>query len=110
MKETTKNLYSQFLDNGGTTKEFIAGRRNALRQAAERNKRHLKDAALERNERIEHLMDLGYTLAEARERLRLEAFEVHDAMGANPVKRVARTVVPQIGLNEMYRVKHEIRF
>lgn len=86
----TKNLFSRFLDNGGTPEEFWAGRALALRQAENRKNKHLKDAEAARREEIMDLMDRGYTRFEAEEKLRLEAFESIDSMGVNPHDRISR--------------------
>ena len=94
MKEITKNLYSQFLDNGGTTEEFWAGRIAALKQAEARRVEHAASEAANRRDRITDLMERGYSRFEAEEKLRLEALEAHDAMGGNPAyKGIKREVV-----------------
>ena len=79
-----KNLFSQFLENGGTPQEFWAGRTAALKQAAARSKSHAASEAADRRDRITDLMERGYSRFEAEEHLRLEALEAHDAMGGNP--------------------------
>ena len=90
MNKETKNLLSRFLENGGTAEEFWAGRANAMKQNAARSNTHKKDAEVARHERIVHLMERGYSEFEAKEKIRLEAFEAHDAMGANPISPIVR--------------------
>ena len=99
MNEGLQKAFSRCLDNGGTREEFWAGRRAALAEAAARSKKHAEAALAAKRERIEHLMERGYTRAKAEEQLRLEAYEAHDAMGANPVVRIKRTPIPQVGLH-----------
>ena len=91
MTEELKNAFSRFLENGGTKEEFWAWRREALADAEARRKRYAEDVADNNRERIEHLMELGYTRLEAEDQIRLEAYEAHDAMGGNPRKRIGRT-------------------
>ena len=90
MKESTKILFSQFLENGGTPQEFWAGRAAALKQAEALRKSHAASEAADRRERITDLMDRGYSRFEAEEHLRLEALEAHDATGCNPAYRRIR--------------------
>lgn len=98
MKETTKSLFNRFLENGGTKEEFLAGRRAALAEAEARIRKYTKEAAANRRERIEHLVERGYSRFEAEEKLRLEEYEAHDAMGGNPIKRIKRSRIPKVGL------------
>ena len=90
MKESTKNLFSQFLENGGTPNEFWEGRRAAMKQASARSNEHKVEAAAARRDRISDLMERGYSRFEAEEHLRLEALESHDSMGGNPAYRRIR--------------------
>ena len=99
MNENVQKAFSQFLDNGGTREEFWAGRRATLAEAAARSKKYAEAASVARRERIEHLMERGYTRAEAEEQIRFEAYEAHDAMGGNPVVRVKRYPIPRVGLH-----------
>ena len=98
MNEKVQELFRNFIDNGGTKQEFWAGRRAALEAAAARSKKHAEAAKAIRKDRIEHLMERGYTRFEAEEQLRYESYESHDAMGGNPVVRVKRYTIPQVGL------------
>ena len=91
MNKETKNLLSRFLENGGTAEEFWAGRHAAMQQNAARVENHKKAAEEARRERMAHLMERGYSEFEAKEKIRLEAFEAHDAMCGNPRKRIGRT-------------------
>ena len=87
--EGLQNAFCKFMENGGQSREeFWAGRKKALAEAAARSKKHAEAASVARRERIEHLMERGYTRAEAEEQIRFEAYEAHDAMGGNPVVRV----------------------
>ena len=90
MKDQTKSLFSQFLENGGTPEEFWAGRNAALKAAAARSNEHKAEAAAARRDRISDLMERGYSRFEAEEHLRLEALESHDSMGGNPPYRKIR--------------------
>lgn len=95
-----QNAFCKFMENGGQSREeFWAGRRAALAEAAARSKRHAEAALHARRERIEHLMECGYTRAEAEEQFRFEAYEAHDAMGANPVAMVKRYSIQRVGLH-----------
>ena len=97
--ENFQNAFCKFMENGGQSREeFWAGRKQALAEAAARSKKHAEAALAAREERIAHLMQRG-SRAEAEEQLRLEAYEAHDAMGANPVVRIKRTPIPQVGLH-----------
>lgn len=98
MNEGLQNAFSRCLDNGATREEFWAGRKKALAEAAARSRKHAEAAEAAKRERIEHLMERGYTRAEAEEQLRYESYESHDAMGGNPVVRVKRYTIPQVGL------------
>ncbi len=99
MNEKVQELFRNFIDNGGTKQEFWAGRRAALEAAAARSKKHAEAAKAIRKDCIEHLVERGYTRAEAIEKLRLEAYEAHDAMGGNPLVRVKRYPIPRVGLH-----------
>ena len=98
MNEGLQNAFSRCLDNGATREEFWAGRKKALAEAAARSKKHAEAAEAAREERIEHLMERGYTRAEAIEKLRFEAYEAHDSMGGNPVVRVKRYPIQRVVL------------
>lgn len=87
---SVKNLFNRFLENGGTAEEFWAGRHAAMQQNAARVENHKKAAEVARRERMAHLMERGYSEFEAKEKIRLEAFEAHDAMGANPISPIVR--------------------
>lgn len=100
MNEKVQELFRNFIDNGGTKQEFWAGRREALANMAALSKKHKKAARQADRERIEHLMERGYTHTEAKEQLRYEAYEAHDAMCGNPRKRIKRSRIPKVGLHE----------
>ena len=99
MNEGLQNAFNRCLDNGATREEFWAGRKKALAEAAARSKRHAEAAEAARRERIKHLMERGYTRAEAEEQIRFEAYEAHDAMGGNPVVGVKRYSIQRVGLH-----------
>ncbi len=95
-------LMNRFIANGGTKEEFEAGRRAAMMQAASRKARYEKAARADHKERMFQLMEKGYSEFEAREVLRLEAFEaLESAHIIRNHQKIVRSRIPAIGLHEM---------
>ena len=99
MKEEVKEAFNKCLNMGATKEEFWTGRKAALAWATARKAKYAEDARKADEERIAHLMEFNCTRDKAKEQLRLEAFEAHDSMGGNPVVRIKRTPIPQVGLH-----------